>query len=500
MKNDYDMIVIGGGITGLASSIFSAKENKKCLLIEKCPYVGGSIRGFYKNGVYYPYGLSLLGSLNDGELLDILLKYLEVEDEIELCDFHNKEIFTFIDENFNRISVSSNIDEFHKTLNQHFPENKDGLNEFFLALKKVSDENFLYKLKTSDENTYDHSNMLGFFLNTDDVLGERIKTFNPKLKLLLASFLFLFGVFPEDTPFFVFSLIVGSYLSGTKYIKDGGIKLVNALEKKMAELNVDVKTNERVTKFECNESKITKVITNKGTYTTKDVIFTGEPNTLLSLIDENHLNHRFTKKIKNYEVGMSIFATYFEVEDESLIKEEDYYRNYMYVKDIPNTYEDFKKMSIEDILDRVINILTNYDNGKFHIYAVIPQNYKDYLKFINNKNEEYYKLKRKNEEFLTKRIESIFPEFKGKLKPVLSFTPLTVVDYLEHTNGSIFGMYASAKQKGINSIFPITPIKNLYLAGQNIVLPGVLGSLVSALLFGPKLYGKDFFNKIKSVS
>ncbi len=493
----YDLVIVGSGITGLASAIFGAKNDKKCLLIEKCPYLGGAVRGFYKDNIYYPYGVSLLGSLNDGELMDLFFEYMGISDKIELKEFQNKEIFTFINNKYEKLSIPSDQQKLLNTLSEKFPEDKEKLEKFFNSIDEVIDSNFFYKLKFEDTSK---SHMLEFFLNSDDILWERIKDFSPQLRQILESFLFLFGVFSADTPFFVFALIVGSYLRGTKYINKGGIQLVNALESELNKLGVDIRKNERVTRIKCEKKKFaTSVITDKNEYETKNIIFTGEPNTLTNLIDEKHLTNRFINRINNYEVGMSIFGAYYKVDESVKIEEEDHYRNYIYYNKIPKNYDEFKNLSIENKFDSALNILTNYDNGKFQIYCLLAQNYKHFIKYKNDRGEEYQQLKKKIERAIRNKVESIFPKFKNNLKPVVVFTPLTIVDYLEHTEGSVFGLYASTKQKGINAIFPFTPIKNLFLSGQNIVLPGVLGSLVSVLLGSTKIYGKKLFDELKTL-
>ncbi len=268
----------------------------------------------------------------------------------------------------------------------------------------------------------------------------------------------------------------------------------------MNRLGVDIRKSERVTKIKCEKRRYaTSVITNKNEYNTKNIIFTGEPNALIKIIEEKHLTNRFINKISNYELGMSVFGVYYEVDDSVKIEEEERYRNYMYYNNIPKNYEEFKKLTIEDKFEAALNILTNYDNGKFQIYCLLAQNYEHFIKYKNDRKEEYQQLKKKIEKAIRSKVESIFPKFKNKLNPVVVFTPLTIVDYLEHTNGSVFGLYASTKQKGINAIFPFTPIKNLFLAGQNIVLPGVLGSLVSVLLGSTKIYGKKLFDELKTL-
>ncbi len=494
----YDVIVIGSGISGMASAIFAAKENSSCLLLEKDSHLGGSIRGYYNKGRYYPFGLSLLGSLNQGELLHKLMNYLGVYDKIELCDFPQREIYTILLEG-KRISIPSDKDQLHDLLASMFPKEQEALDRFFRLLDDFIKENTIYRLEIPDKSW----GLLRFYLDHGDTLWERIKTFEDfRLQKILASFISLFGVFVKDAPFFIYGMILLSFLSGTKYIKGGGIKLAKALEASCEREGVDIRKSEAVVNIECQGRMATSVVTTKGVYQGKNIIFSCEPRALLSLVDEAALNSRFVSKLQSYRDGISVFASYFEVTDEKGISPDDHYRNFICVdtKTMPMTIDDFERNSSEQLIElEYLMFFTNYDNGRLQIYTVLPDSYRNFEQH-KERGPEYEHMKNRLELLLKERIEALIPDFRGKLKPVLSFTPLTIEDYLGYTRGSIFGLYASSAQKGLRSILPYTPIKNLYLVGQNIFLPGVVGCLASVILIFSKLYGKEFFEKLRRAS
>lgn len=57
-NTQYDVIVIGGGWSGLIASITAAKRGKKVLLLEKHSTVGGLAAGFTRKGYYFDSGMS----------------------------------------------------------------------------------------------------------------------------------------------------------------------------------------------------------------------------------------------------------------------------------------------------------------------------------------------------------------------------------------------------------------------------------------------------------
>ena len=56
--NGYDVIVIGGGLSGLAAGITAARRGRKTLLLEKNASVGGLAAGFSRKGYYFDSGMS----------------------------------------------------------------------------------------------------------------------------------------------------------------------------------------------------------------------------------------------------------------------------------------------------------------------------------------------------------------------------------------------------------------------------------------------------------
>jgi phytoene dehydrogenase-like protein len=56
--NRYDVIVVGGGLGGLAAGITAAKRGRRTLLLEKHTTVGGLAAGFRRKGYYFDSGMS----------------------------------------------------------------------------------------------------------------------------------------------------------------------------------------------------------------------------------------------------------------------------------------------------------------------------------------------------------------------------------------------------------------------------------------------------------
>jgi phytoene dehydrogenase-like protein len=76
--NDYDVIVIGSGISGLLSALALSKNGKKVLILEKNDYIGGVCRSYNVNGYFVDTGVHAITRLENGPLRKLMNKYFDV--------------------------------------------------------------------------------------------------------------------------------------------------------------------------------------------------------------------------------------------------------------------------------------------------------------------------------------------------------------------------------------------------------------------------------------
>jgi all-trans-retinol 13,14-reductase len=62
-----------------------------------------------------------------------------------------------------------------------------------------------------------------------------------------------------------------------------------------------------------------------------------------------------------------------------------------------------------------------------------------------------------------------------------SFTPLTFRHYTNSPTGSGYGLKKSISGLRLGHLTAKTRIRNLFLAGQSVIMPGFLGSIVSGI-------------------
>lgn len=96
MENNYEVIVIGSGLSGLSIAYILAKNGFKVAVFEKNAQFGGCLQSFKREGVTFETGMHYVGSIEEGQILHKYFNYLSILDDIELSSL-NKSCYDIID-------------------------------------------------------------------------------------------------------------------------------------------------------------------------------------------------------------------------------------------------------------------------------------------------------------------------------------------------------------------------------------------------------------------
>ena len=105
-------------------------------------------------------------------------------------------------------------------------------------------------------------------------------------------------------------------------------------------------------------------------------------------------------------------------------------------------------------------------------------------------------LKEKIAQRLLNVLYDKIPQAKGKISHYELSTPLTTKHFVNYDNGEIYGLDHTPKRFRQRFLKPRTPIKNLYLTGQDIVTAGVAAALFSGVITSVAITGKNVMKQI----
>ena len=138
--------------------------------------------------------------------------------------------------------------------------------------------------------------------------------------------------------------------------------------------------------------------------------------------------------------------------------------------------------------------------GTATLEAIVPTNYKNFQKWENKpwkgRGDDYEKYK---EEFSNRIISKIYqhcPHLKDKISYYELSSPLSTRDMAHYEFGELYGVDHTPTRFEQRWLKPKTPIKNLYMTGQDITTVGLPSALMSGILTSSVLMKKNLFKKI----
>ena len=130
-------VIIGAGLGGLSCGAVLSRYGYQVTVIEKERQAGGCLQTFVRDGVKFETGMHFIGSAGRGELLDSLLRFLEIRDKLELQELNRDgyDIITYKGQDF---PFRNGKEAFIEGLAEYFPHQKDNLKKYIDTVYKAS--------------------------------------------------------------------------------------------------------------------------------------------------------------------------------------------------------------------------------------------------------------------------------------------------------------------------------------------------------------------------
>ena len=232
-ESDFDVIVIGSGMGGMATAAALSTYDHKVLLLEQARKIGGLTHSFSRNGFTWDVGLHYCGTFGHdqlgGRILDRLsggaIEFKSVGTVYDTLHFPDKF----------EISVGRPAEAFKMELKDHFPDNAAEIDAYFDALASAEDAGHAVG---NDRAMPEPFRSAHHWLNkkkiqrwcgrtTGEVIAELIS--DPKLAAVLSSQWGTYGGKPEEASFAFHGIILSHYLEGAYYPVGGASAIAEGL-------------------------------------------------------------------------------------------------------------------------------------------------------------------------------------------------------------------------------------------------------------------------------
>ncbi|PLY02795.1 MAG: hypothetical protein C0623_03285 [Desulfuromonas sp.] len=478
----YDAIVIGAGLSGLTSALLLARSGRKVLVLEQHPQPAPVVRGFSRHGLYFDSGFHYAGGLGDGGPFRPLFRHLGLDDKLEL--------YPFAADRFDQLKIMATGETFtlpvgfaaiREKLGDRFPQERQKVDRFISEIETTWDRLPYLNLDT-DIADYAMQTVHGRSLK------ESLDQFSgtPELQSLLSMHSLLYGIPAESAPLTLNTQVAGSYYHSVHGIRGGGRALIEALLELLAEAGAEIRCRADVTAIEAEPEAVTGVTLSSGeTISASEVVATINPALLPELLPEGLLRPAYRKRLSRLEQTCSAYIVFARSDRPiSFLQQSN-----MFVQPQPGL--------MAANTDRPLNQRAYYlaaaapDQGGAHgVIGIMPAAYDEVSRWAapqGQRCEDYRRHKAQVGAELLAIFAENSPELAG-LELLELATPLTLHDYSQAPQGAVYGV---GRFLGQYNPHPMTRLPGLFLSGQAIAAPGLLGAVVSSYLTCGSILGHD---------
>ncbi len=486
----YDHVVVGSGISGMTAALLLGLHGRKVLLLEKAPHIGGSMARFRIKGIPFDTGFHFTGGFEQGGLLNDMLRILGIRDRIEPLHFQHADTNRFVfEQSGERYCFPPNENQLKASLKADFPQEIDAIDEYFRLIDSVCDRTVNMDIRqvglSPDPVEEDFSNL-------QEVLDKL--TDNEQLKTLLSAYCMCYGVKPDEVSFANHARMCQGMFRELVRIRGGGEAFVNAFEPALRAAGVDIRCNRHI--VACEEIEGNRVgcfRLNSGEQIRFDTaIFTIHPKQVLETLPQEYLRHAFINRISDFEPSIGFFAVFGICTDPDAM--EDCMVTLYPDSDLNQMFDPgacdrdsalFFACGLEEVNGQSCRTVTAFE-------ASCPEDLAQWAgSSMGKRSADYAAYKEAKTQRIVERILDHCPELRDNFEVLTSSSVLTFRDYLCSPDGSAYGV----KQKmGQFNLFGKLPLRNLYVAGQSSLLPGVMGAMMSSFIVVRALVDKTQFN------
>jgi len=447
MKNlvtdNFDVIIIGSGISGLVCGCYLSKMGKKVLLVEKNLKPGGYCTSFLANGFHFDACAHALSSLRKQGRLYEILEGLGLIDKLNIKRYNPTDIIITPK---HKIRI---FQEYRKTIKEfqiNFPKEKVSIENFFkFILFSPIQKIIILRSKTFDK-----------------ILNSYFR--DPDLKSILSILMLqLTGLRPSKLSAIVACFLWKEFIFDGGYYPTGGMQilsdtLLNRFYQLKGTAIFSKKAKEIIFK---NNQAIGIALEDNTRITSKYVVSACDAKqTFLELIKNNKINNLFKKKLSTMVPSSSGFLVYLGLDrfSANLAK----FKSNFYVFNESNfneIYSSYLRNENKHFIMLSSSIRNTSYKDKIDICLATNGIYK-------NHNHWNYENKNRLADYLINQANNIIPNLSNHIVFKGIATPETLSNWTLNSEGAAYGWASIPEQFRTLQISQDTIIENLYLTGH----------------------------------
>lgn len=470
---DYDVIVIGGGLSGLTAASLLAKRGLKTAVVDRNYNPGGSCGTFRRGHVTFDIGSAMLYGFGEKGFNAHRFVFNCLEEPIDIIQH---DLLYRVNYQDKRIPFWLDVERFSTELASFFPDETENIKRFYQDMSK------LYKhvmVETPSYTTPDETDpvagMKSFFKHPVSYL-KFLSYLNKSAEQLLKIYFSnpdIFNFFDKLTSTYCYATVkeapailaaimfIDNHVGGSFYPAGSTVFLPGKLEKVIEEHGGEMLLEREVVEITFRDGKPNGVLLDNGTELQADyLIYSGTVwNLYGKLIDpRNSSAQRRTWAKKQVPTYPSV--VFYTVVDCKVIPE-DTLPIEMLIGNPAELDESEVTAYILSIDDRTLCA-----EDEHTVIAIGPT----FNNWESGSTEEYDRLKKQEEERLVSVLEKRFPGYRKGLRYKELATPRTIERYTLKNGGAVAGPKQMLGQHMFKRLKTKTEWDNLFCCGESTVM------------------------------
>lgn len=470
----HDVVIIGGGLGGLECGYILARQGLGVLVLEQGAQPGGCLQSYRRCGLSFDTGFHYVGGIGEGESLHDAFRYLD----LLRLPWHRLD-----PDGFDRVTIggrtfvyAQGYDEFAARMADDFPAERTALCRYAGLLRQASQSQWatLRPHATGDAFPFGWMERGAW-----DYLQQSFRT--PLLRTVLSGTSLRMELRRESLPLFTFLHGQSGYIESSWRLRGDGSLLVQALADGIRAQGGDIRCNARVQELVEHGGRLTAALCADGTcHEGRLFISDIHPAQACRMVRGTaRLRPAYRRRIGQLENTFGMFTLSLRIPPHTL----PYFNCNHYVYRHPDVWDFY----LDD--SRVGGVLVSCrvpEDGSGYtrqVDVLTPMSWSRCRPWLDTtvgrRDEAYLAMKRQMAAGCMELAEQVLPGLREVSQGYTS-TPLTWRDYTLTPEGSAYGVRKDFRQPLLTMLSPRTPIPNLLLTGQHLMLHGVQGVTMTA--------------------
>lgn len=486
---DWDYVVIGSGMGGMTAAALLSKLGRRVLVIEQHVIPGGFTQTFKRPGYHWDVGVHLVGEMTErsyvGRLLrdltDSRLEWASVGDPYD--EFNFPDGFT--------IQIPATKPAFRDTLHEYFPAERQAIDAYLDLVRAAarSSAGFLQArvaptlLAPGAKRKAAKAALPHVKATTAEVLDSL--TSDEQLKAVLAAQWGYYGSTPKNSSFAMHALMVAHFLWGAFYPVGSAASIAREMLRTVEEGGGWTVTKTEVSEILVSGGRATGVRLADGreVHSKRVISAAGLPATT-KMLEEGTLAD---PEIPPGPAHVSLYLG-FEGDIEragGTRYSQWFFRTWDMERDVWPVASgtrpgpaDVLFCSFPSLKDPA-HVPGAEQRHTGEIITFVP--WESFAPWQNSRwrkrGPEYEEFKKEMTDVLLDQYLEHLPGLSGLVSFKELSTPLSTHHFARSARGSIYGLASEPARFVDDALNPKTPIKNLYMAGVDVMAPGIAGAI-----------------------